>query len=187
MELTIKGDALKTFLGLARTDEQVARTIARQWIQEVEPDALNAYLLYSTEVAAGLLAERFTRDPEGTMAAMSKLPARTSPLPAQRGRPAGQPAAAGKARAPGRKRGRRRKRRRYSAAEIAALKQQIVAFIARRPGTTRKQLHDAIEFPSLAIYHRVMGELRDAKLISAKGDRSKTTYTARKAPGRPKK
>lgn len=190
MELTIKGDTLKSFLTLARTDDQTARALARQWMKELEPDALNAYLLYSADVAADLLAQRFTADPESTLTAMRKLPARTSPLPGKRrGRPPGgtkKTTGAPKA-TKARKRGRPRKRRRYTAEEIEGLKTRILGFIAKHPGTTRKQLHDAIDFPSLAIYHRVMGELRDAKQISAKGDRSKTVYNVRKKPGRRKK
>jgi hypothetical protein len=201
MELTIKGEALDTFVKMASKDEALAKALARQWIRETEPTALAAYLLYSADLVADLLAERFTADPQGTVDALGKLPERTSPLPGprRRGRPPGRPPgrkAARRARAarPSRTRGRRGpgrppKRRAYTPDQISALKKLIVSYIGKHPGATRKQLHEAIDFPSLAIYHRVMGELRDDKVIIARGDRSKTTYTVKGKGkrGRPKK
>lgn len=171
MELVLKGDLQKYFLSLVKRDARVARALASQWLEEIETTPMHAYLL-SEATATALLTARFKRDPEGTLAALAQLSPRSSPRPPERTRQTLPKRAMG------------RKRPRYTTAQVGKLKDQILRFLGANPGANRKQINNAVKIPSLALYHRVMGELRDAKMITAKGDRSKTTYNIRKKPGR---
>jgi hypothetical protein len=175
MELVLKGDLQKYFMSLVKRDAQVARALASQWLEEIEATPMHAYLL-SEVTATALLTARFKRDPEGTLAALAQLPPRSSPKP-RRGGPK-------KARRTAAKSAMGRKRPRYTTAQVSKLKDQILRFIGANPGANRKQINNSVKIPSLALYHRLMGELRDEKMITAKGDRSKTTYNLRKRPGR---
>jgi hypothetical protein len=175
MELVLKGELQKYFLSLVKRDAQVARALAAQWLEEIAATPMHAYLL-SEGTATALLAARFKSDPEGTLAALADLPPRISPKPGRGG------VKRARQRLPKQATG--RKRPRYTTAQVGKLKDQILRFIGANPGANRKQINNAVKIPSLALYHRVMGELRDAKMITAKGDRSKTTYTVRKRPGR---
>ena len=63
MELIIKGEPLNSLLDMARSNEKSARSLARQWIQELETNALTASLPHSADVAPEPLAARLTCDP----------------------------------------------------------------------------------------------------------------------------
>lgn len=176
MELTIKGELMRYLFALTKQDNRVAQALAWQWIQEIDPTALHAYLL-SADVAQRLLADRLKQDPEGTLMALGKLPPRTSP-PRRRGRPSGRRPAAAK------KNGRGAKRPRYGAEKITKIKEQIHNYLTKNPWSNRKSISQAVRIPSQALYHRIMTEMRDGGLIASKGQKSKTVYAAK---GRRKK
>jgi len=76
-----------------------------------------------------------------------------------------------------------------NAAQSDALKQQVVAFLAKHPWATRKQLTAAVPLKTQAVYRRIMHELQAAGKIVGKGQKSKAVYAlagARKG-GRRKK
>jgi hypothetical protein len=181
MELTIKGELMRYLFALTKQDTRVAQALAWQWIQEIDPTSLHAYLL-SADVAQRLLADRLKQDPEGTLMALGKLPPRTTP-PRRRGRPPGR-RPAGTKKTAAKKNGKGTKRPRYGAEKISSIKQQIHQYLAKNPWSNRKSINKAVKIPSQALYHRIMTEMRDGGLISAKGQKSKTVYAAK---GRRKK
>lgn len=157
MELVVKGDLLRQMLEQARMDDAFAINLAEQLVNEIDPTALNAYLL-TAEVATRLLAERIVEDPEDTIQALRELPERTSPPPQ------------------GKKRRRRRKRRRYTDAEIEEIKNAIIVYVQDHPWTNRRNIQASVFIPSLALYHRVIGELKEEEALEVRGTRSKTCY-----------
>jgi hypothetical protein len=166
MDLTLSGEMTAHVLTMAKKDNRLARRLAEQFLAAVDKQAMAAYLL-SGDVALELLAQRLRTHPERVVHELAQL-ADGQPAARGRGRRAGEPTT----------RGRRggRQRRRLGAGQAEQLRARVLAFLAKRPGSSRKQLTAAVEFPSLAIYNRIMGELKKAGEVKQKGGRSKSTY-----------
>jgi hypothetical protein len=162
MELMIKGEFANHLIAQAKKDRALALAMAREYVATLDPVALQTYLL-SRNVALELLTDRLQKRPEQTFGELSKLAA---------------------SRAPKRGAGRRptpRKRQRLTAARIEQLKAQVCKFLAAHPWSNRKQIAAAGGIPTPAIYIRIMGELRQAKRVVARGKKAKTVYAMKSA------
>ena len=161
MELMIKGEFAKHLIAQARKDRALADALAREYVATVDPLALQAYLL-SRNVALELLTDRLHRRPEQTFGELSRLASK----------------------APRRSAGRRapvpRKRQRLTAARVEQIKAQVCKFLATHPWSNRKKIAAAGGIPTAAIYVRIMGELRQAKRVVARGKKAKTVYSVAK-------
>jgi hypothetical protein len=75
------------------------------------------------------------------------------------------------------RRGATRRRGRLTRAQSEALKQAVRELLAANPGSGRKQIVEAVDFPSRAVYKRIMGELRESGQLVVTGQRQKTVYS----------
>jgi hypothetical protein len=176
MDLTLTGDIAKQIITLTKKDSKLAMAMARQFLSSIEPIALARYLL-TPDVATGLLAARISKNPEQTLRQLQGLASGDEPKAGKPGRKPG--------RRPGRPaRSGRRKRHRLTTEEIVRIKSEIRSFLGRHPWSNRKQIGEAVTFPSLAAYNRIMAELREERVIQAQGEKSKTVYAATGAGGK---
>ena len=159
MELMIKGEFAKHLIAQARKDRALAHALAREYVATVDPLALRAYLL-SRSVALELLADRLHRHPEQTYGELSKLATRAPRRGTSEPRRAPTP----------------RKRQRLTAARVEQIKAQVCKYLAAHPWSNRKKIAAAGGIPTPAIYIRIMGELREAKRVVARGKKAKTVY-----------
>jgi hypothetical protein len=166
MELTIKGEFAKHFVAQAKKDQSLADALAREYVATVDRLALRKYLL-TRDVALGLLADRLRKRPEQTFGELSKLASGGPPAQRSTGH---RPVAA-----------RKRKRQRLSTARVGQIKDQVRKFLAAHPWSNRKQIAAAGGIPTPAIYNRIMGELRQARLVVARGQKAKTVYAVKGA------
>jgi hypothetical protein len=162
MDLTLSGDIAKQIITLTKKDSRLALALARQFLSSIEPLEMARYLL-TPEVATNLLAQRIAKNPEQTLRQLQSLT--TQPVARPAARKAGRPA--------------RRKRHRLTTDEIQRIKSEVRGFLGRHPWSNRKQIGDAVAFPSLAAYNRIMGELRREHAIQAQGEKSKTVYAVK--------
>jgi len=161
MELMIKGEFAKHLIAQARKDRALAAALAREYVATVDPLALRAYLL-SRNVALELLTDRLHRRPEQTFDELSKLASKAPRRGADRRAPVS------------------RRRQRLTAARVEQIKAQVCKFLAAHPWSNRKKIAAAAGIPTAAIYVRIMGELRQAKRVVARGKKAKTVYAARR-------
>ena len=174
MDVPITGDFVRQIL--ATKNARLARALAGQFLAAIEPSALAGFLL-TRDVALGLLADRLRRDPGGTIRVLIKLPGRRGSLRALRG--ASSPALPRPGRgAPGRKR-----RKRMTQAEVADLKGQVKAFLAKHRWATRRQLTQVVDLPTQAIYRRIMEELQNEGHVISRGIKANVTYALKGAGG----
>jgi len=54
----------------------------------------------------------------------------------------------------------------------------VVDFLQTNPGSTRKQIERAVNVPSVAVYNRVMRELKAEGAVVQKGKRGRAAYRA---------
>ena len=140
MDLTLTGDIAKQIITLTKKDSRLALALARQFLTTVEPLAMARYLL-TPDVATNLLAQRIAKNPEQTLRQLQGLTGHPVVARAAAKRP-GRPA--------------RRKRHRLTVDEIQRIKSEVRGFLGRHPWSNRKQIGDAVAFPSLAAYNRIM-------------------------------
>jgi hypothetical protein len=168
MELTITGDLAKQILSASKKDSRLAEQLASQFLTSIDPHAMAAFLL-TREVAVSLLADRLRRNPVATIKSLQKLPGRgRRPVGRKKAAAAGTPT-----------RGRKR-RRRLTAADVEALKGQVRSFLSKNGWSTRKQLNQAVDLGTQAIYRRIMLELQQAGEVVSKGEKSKAVYGLKK-------
>jgi hypothetical protein len=183
MELTITSDFAKHLFTRSKKDAKLARVLARQFLNSVEPRAMARFLL-RPEVAEKLLISKVMQNPEQTLKELQAL---------EGGRP--ERKAKRKAKRPGRPRltkksatpVRRRRRGRLSREQSESLKEQVKTFLARHRWSTRKELTAVVDLSTQAVYRRIMGELLEAGVVVSKGEKSKTTYALKKGRGAGKK
>jgi hypothetical protein len=193
MELTITSDFAKHLFTRSKKDVKLARVLARQFLNSVEPRAMAQFLL-RPEVAEELLASRVMQNPERTLKELQALegekPERKTKRKAKRkAKRLGRPRVAKKRAAPAR-------RGRLSREQSESLKEQVKTFLARHRWSTRKELTAVVDLSTQAVYRRIMGELIEAGLVVSKGEKSKTVYalkgrgvgkkTAKKKPAKKK-
>lgn len=65
-------------------------------------------------------------------------------------------------------------------ARTAVLKRRVVELLKATPGSTRKQIAEAVVFPSLAVCSRIMAELMAEGIVVREGERGKAVYDARR-------
>jgi hypothetical protein len=162
MELSLTGDLLAQILSVSKKDTKLPTTLARKYLEVVDPLAIARYLL-TKDVAVDLLAQKLRKDPAGTIRALQRMPSTGGARPRRPSAKRAAPARAGK-------------RRRLNTAQSEALKKQVVAFLAKHPWATRKQLTAAVPLKTQAVYRRIMHELQDAGKIVGKGQKSKAVY-----------
>ena len=172
MDLTLTGDLARHVLAMTKNDKRLARIMARELLASIDRKVMAAYLL-TDDLALDLLALRLAADLETTFAELQQLAGGPSRRKARRARPV-----AVKKRTPAQ--AKPRKRTHLTAAQVTEIKTRVQAVLRNGPAS-REQLRRAVKFPSIATYNRIMGELRTAGIIIAKGDRGKTAYVRGKA------
>lgn len=168
MELT--NDIISSLSGQCRKDKKLATMIARDLLAKVEPIRV-AQLIFNARIAEELLVKHVQGDLAHTVAFL------TGETKEKRGRPTVRivgnkgklrtvkPESAGQ-------------RHRMSEDEVAGLKKGVVAFLKKHPGSSRAAVQEAVKFPSLAAYNRIMKELTKGKAIKQKGMRRLAVYQA---------
>ncbi len=174
MNLMFSGDFAKHLLAMTKKDDKLAYAMARQFVSSVEPSSIASYLL-TVDVAIELLATRIKKNPVRTIEDLQTLPTLEIPLETTRRKKPGRPART--TRVLKDTPVKRRKRRRLSAAQIDKIKNAISVFLKQHPGSNRKQIVEAVSFPSVAAYNRIMSERKKDKNIISQGEKSKTRYT----------
>ena len=175
MDLTLSGEITAHVLTLLKKDAGLARHLAGQFLASVDRQVMASYLL-SGELALDLLTRRLKANPQRTVRELGRL-AQGEQVRGGGGRRRARAAAA-----TGPRRVKRIKRRkRLSAAQAERLRADVRSFLTKKPWSSRKQLTAAVEFPSQAIYNRIMGELKHAGEVVQKGEKSKTTYAVKGA------
>lgn len=80
-----------------------------------------------------------------------------------------------------------RRRKRLSKAQIASVKGKVVDYLGSTAAASRKQIIEAADIPTPALYNRIIGELRDARIVASEGEKAKAVYfLAKKTAGRKK-
>lgn len=167
MDLTLTGELAKHLITMTRKDGKLAEAMAREYLKAVSATEIAAYLL-TPDVTLRLLAERLRKNPEQTLRQLQDLAGQ------QVRRPRGARAGRAKTRGTG-------KRIRLSQAEVEGLKTKVRSYLGHHPWSNRKQLFGAVTFPSLAVYNRILGELRESGEVRSNGEKSKTVYALRGA------
>ena len=211
MEFTIRDEVASYLVTAVKKDDKLAKAIAKDFVNNIDLQALALYLVPS-EVAVELLVARLQKDPDVTLADLKKLAEGKSvrpPRKAKRGRPAGKvtrkraPAAKAKAKAkakaPAKAPAKPKKkakvagtRKRMTPAQAAEVKATILAFLKANPWASRREIADKAGLSSMAVYTRLMGELRKEKKVISRGTKAKMVYAltgakvpaAKKAPAK---
>ena len=178
MDITLSGEMATHLATTLKKDSKLARALAWQFLATVDKEAMAGYLL-SGDVALELLTERLRTDPSRTVRELARI-ANGEPARPKRGRPRGRPSQRSEAAAAKTKRVKRR-RKRLSAAQAERLRTQVQTFLEQNPWSSRKQLADAVAFPSEGLYNRIMGELKKAGTVVQKGEKSKAAYAVKGA------
>lgn len=185
MDLMLTGEIAKHLFSLTKKDTKLAQALAQQLLDAIDPTAMAKYLL-TTDIAKNLLAEKIKTNPEEALRALERLS--TSRSGARKGagrqgsRRGGKVAGTREGSAAGMRRG-RRKRQRLTSDQINHIKDQVRSFLRHSPWSTRKQLLNHVDFPSVAAYNRIIAELKDSGDILARGEKSKTIYAVKGAAG----
>jgi hypothetical protein len=159
MHLTLTPDVLNTFADQLADNPKIAQTLAQHFLANSDKLAMANYLL-ADGVAFELLTQRLQEKPKRTLAEVATLG--QVPVKGRRSRP---------------KKVRPKARRQRLATEQSnELKQQVVVFLKANPGSTRKQIGEAVSFPSAAVYNRIIGELKAGGVVVQKGKRGKAVY-----------
>lgn len=191
MELTLTGPLANRLYDLAKDDPDLARALAQQFIDQVEPSALYGYLL-DHETIISLLTTMLQQNPEQTLTDLQLLAAgkkATAPSAAKIHAPAAAPARtkakpqARKTKAKAKPAAKKAKaqsggRRRFTKDDVEAIKDKLSAFLQTEGWVTRRQLESVVEIPTQALYRRVIGEMREEGRIVSKGQKAKTVYSA---------
>ena len=200
MDISGKGEVAGYIVSALKKDERLAKAIARDFVAGLDLQALASYLV-PAEVAVQLLIARLQKDPAGTLADLNKLAAGKTVRRASKAKAvqaAGKPgrkkkAVAKKAAAP---RKGKAVRKRMSPAQAEEVKQKILHFLAKNPWASRRQIANIAGLTSMAVYTRLIGELRDSKKVVSRGTKAKMVYAlkgakvpakAKKAPAKAKK
>jgi hypothetical protein len=180
MNLSISGDLAKHILGMTKKDSYLAEALAHQFLRTIEPAAMASYLL-KRDVALSLLTERIRKNPEMTLQELQSMPEGDGMRAQSRG--AGRPVRSKRGKKAQDAKGaterplrRRRKRQRLTPKKVELIKAAVTKFLSHHPRSTRKQICADVDFPSLAIYNRIMGELKDSGEIISQGQKAKTVY-----------
>jgi hypothetical protein len=171
MDLILTGDLARHVLAMTKNDKRLARIMARELLAGIDRKVMAAYLL-TDDLALDLLALRLSADLDTTLAELEQLA--TGKLPSRR------TARARRARPVAKKQARPKKRAHVTATQVAAIKTRVQAVVRKGPAS-RNQICSAVKFPSVSVYNRIMGELRTAGVVIAKGKRGKTVYVRGKA------
>ena len=83
MKLTLQGDFAKRLNVLLKNDAVLARAMAKDWLNKIEPDALYAYLL-SLDAAVDMLTQALQTAPEKTLEDLQGLAEGKVPRPASK-------------------------------------------------------------------------------------------------------
>jgi hypothetical protein len=165
MDLTLSGDIAKHIITMTKKDNKLAEAMAREYLKTIPEPAIADYLL-TQDVVLSLIADRLHKNPELTLRQLQDLAV-------------GKAARAPRGRGPIRravKKAAGRKRVRLSGDQVEGLKSKVRSFLGGHPWSNRKQLFAAVRFPSLAVYNRILGELRESRVVQSKGEKSKTVY-----------
>ena len=194
MNITGQGETASYIVTSLKKDDRLAKAIARDFVDGVDLQALASYLVPS-DVAVELLMKRLQNDPAATLADLNRLAAGKTVRATRKAkakRPGRKPArgrkAAAKPKAPARKKAKGGKaggaRKRMSPAQAQEVKQKIIDFLAKNPWASRRQIADVAGLTSMAVYTRLIGELRDGKKVISRGTKAKMVYalTGAKVP-----
>jgi len=193
MELTLSGTFAQKLLSRATNDKGLVRELAKELIVQKDPLAM-AHFLLTEEVVVELLVERLKKTPEQTLRQVEQLQPRDGAAPWRRAAKSARRKKNGR-KQPGRKKTAKKRaktarkakgtpapkrRRRLSKQQIERLKQRVVEFLREHGWASRKQVIEGAGIPTPSIYSRVMGELREAGKVKAKGDKAKRLYALKK-------
>jgi len=168
MHLTLTPDLLNSLADQLAKDPRLAATLAEHFLANSDKLGMANYLL-GGGVARRLLTERLRAKPKKTVEEVAALAAEGTTAGGRRGRPkAAEPKAAKPTAA--------KSRVRLSAKQTGQLKRKVVEFLKANPGSTRKQIEKSVKVPSVAVYNRVMRELKAEGTVVQKGERGKAVY-----------
>lgn len=171
MELT--NDIINSLSGQCKKDKKLAGMIARDLLAKVEPIRV-AQLIFNARIAEELLTKHVQGNLAHTVAFLTgEVKTKKSGRPVVRilGKD-------GKLRTLKPESTKPRAKVRLSDEDVVALKKSVVAFLKKHPGSSRKAIQDAVKFPSLGIYNRIIQELTKGKAIKKKGMRRLSVYSA---------
>jgi len=177
MDLNLSSELAARLAIMIKKDRKLSRSLAGQLLTAVDKQAMAGYL-FSKDVALELLTRRLRADPERTVQDLTAL-MRGEAVRQKRGRGGAKPARRGVATVAGRRTTKARRRQRLSAENAEQLRSKVRAYLEKKPWSGRKELTAAVEFPSQAIYNRIMGELKKAGVVKQKGEKSKATYAVK--------
>ncbi len=183
MPLAISGELGSYLVSTLDKDIKLARAMARDYVESIDQQALATYLM-PPEVAVELLVGRLQEDPEQTLADLKKLAAGKG-IKLQEGRGGRSKAGARKTAAgkgQGARRSRSRTRKRMTPEQTAQAKETILALLQRKGWSSRAEITAAAELTSMAVYTRLMGELRRARKVIAHGSKANMVYALAGTP-----
>jgi hypothetical protein len=163
MELT--NDIINSLSGQCKRDKKLATMIARDLLAKVEPLQV-ARLIFDARIAEELLVKHV----QGNLAHTVAFLTGEVETKKKRGRPVVKILKSG---SPSKT---KRSKVRLSDDEVGKLKKAVCSFLKKKPGSSRATIQDAVEFPSLGIYNRIMKELVKSKAIKQKGQRRMAVY-----------
>jgi hypothetical protein len=182
MQFTLTDSLLNQLIKLKTFDKSLSTALAADLLDLKEPLSMAQFLL-TREVALELLAGKLMEAPARTLRTLEAMPDRTAGPP--RRRPGKQSRRAKRTKAPRSRVTRAKakqssnKRIRLTPGQTEKLKERIQAFLRANPGSSRKEILRAAKIPTEAVYNRVMGELREAGVVTVKGERRFARYFPR--------
>lgn len=175
MELVVNEDFTRKLLAYTKIDDRLAMALAQQILSTSFPAEL-AYYLLTPDIALRLLTERIQKFPAQTIRDIEKLPQINSNPRGRKAPPRigwNRSTVADRSKAVG---GKRHKRKHLRSEEVDKIKNKIKSFLAQHPWSNRKDITAAADIPSMAIYNRIISELKDSKTVIAFGEKARTTY-----------
>ena len=190
MDLAIKGDFAKKLFVLCKKDKALARSLAKQWVERIEPNVLFPYLL-DQETTLYLLTRMLKKDPRKTVDELQSLAEGNASKAIKKGTRRKKATPRKKAVRPGRQKKGPSKgmprakakatpaakmRRRLTADEVMVAKDKVKSYLRTHTWATRNELIEAANLTTPSIYRRIINELKDSGDIISKGEKSKTVY-----------
>lgn len=187
MEFTVRGELADFLLASAKTDPDVAKGLAQEFVNRIELGRLSA-LLITQSMALDLLTQRIQQNPQKTLADLQSLGSskdvKTATAPVKKEQKVKKDKKVKKEKKDTEKKDTEKKPgvKRLSPKEFEDAKTTVLDYLRTNPWSGRSQIFTVANIQSQSIYNRIMGSLRELKLIEQAGTKALTVYALAGTP-----
>lgn len=176
MDIELSGNVAKQVIALSQEDIQLAESFAKQIMDRADRAALVAYLI-TDNILLNLLAEKIKVDPVKVLKEIQAIPPRTTDTGNERSTQTTK----GKMKSKATKKkphasSKSIQRKRLGSESKRLLMSQLLDYLGRSPGSSRKQIRSEVRFTSTSTYNRTMAEAQEQGWVVSKGNKAMTVY-----------